>query len=163
MKKKVLVIGITMAAAGSEKAFLSFASKAIDYSRYEVDLLLAKKEGDFLEKIPKEIHVVEMGKMGEIFTLDRKNAFQMIKSNFLFENPLRAFSLLPYILKRLTSRTEERKTFAAHRIWLEMMKKMPMLQKEYDIALTDWALSAYPEFLYYFETGNTNNLTEFSD
>ena len=138
MKKKVLVIGITMAAAGSEKAFLSFASKAIDYSRYEVDLLLAKKEGAFLEKIPKEIHVVEMGKMGEIFTLDRKNAFQMIKSNFLFENPLRAFSLLPYILKRLTSRTEERKTFAAHRIWLEMMKKMPMLQKEYDIALAYW-------------------------
>lgn len=36
-------------------------------------------------------------------------------------------------------------------------------QKEYDIALTDWALSAYPEFLYYFETGNANNLTDFSD
>lgn len=36
-------------------------------------------------------------------------------------------------------------------------------QKEYDIALTDWALSAYPEFLYYFETGNSNNINGFSD
>ena len=138
MKKKVLVIGITMAAAGSEKAFLSFASRAIDYSRYEVDLLLAKKEGDFLEKIPKEIRVLEMGKMGEIFTLDRKNAFRMIKSHFLSENPFRVFTLLPYILKRLTARTEEQKTFNAHRIWLEMMKRMPTLEKEYDVALAYW-------------------------
>lgn len=36
-------------------------------------------------------------------------------------------------------------------------------QKEYDIALTDWALSYYPEFLYYFETGSANNITGFSD
>lgn len=138
MKKKVLVIGITMAAAGSEKAFLSFASRVIDYSRYEVDLLLAKKEGDFLEKIPKEIRVLEMGKMGEIFTLDRKNAFRMIKSYFLSENPFRVFALLPYILRRLTARTAEQKTFNAHRIWLEMMKRMPTLEKEYDIALAYW-------------------------
>ena len=36
-------------------------------------------------------------------------------------------------------------------------------RKEYDIALTDWALSAYPEFLYHFETGNKNNINGFSD
>ena len=36
-------------------------------------------------------------------------------------------------------------------------------QKEYDIALTDWALSAYPEFLYFFETGHKNNINGFSD
>ncbi|MBE6664820.1 MAG: glycosyltransferase [Ruminococcaceae bacterium] len=138
MKKKVLVIGITMAAAGSEKSFLSFASHAIDYSRYDVDLLLAKKEGDFLERIPKEIHVLEMGEMGEIFLLDRKNAFRMIGKNFLSKNPLRIVSLLPYILRRLTSRKAEQKAFAAHRIWLEMMKTMPRVEKEYDIALAYW-------------------------
>ena len=127
MKKKVLVVGITMAAAGSEKAFLSFASHAIDYNRYDVDLLLAKKEGDFLDRIPKEIRVLEMDEMGEIFTLDRKNAFQMIGKHFLARNPFRLFSVLPYILKRLTSRDADIKTFAAHRIWLKMMKKMPGL------------------------------------
>ena len=138
MKKKVLVIGITMAAAGSEKAFLSFASHAIDYNNYDVDLLLAKKEGDFLERIPREIHVLEMGEMGNIFLLDRKNAFQMIGKYFLSKNPLRMISLFPYILKRLVSRDTENKTFAAHRIWLEMMKTMPNMEKEYDIALAYW-------------------------
>ena len=46
MKKKMLIVGITMAAAGSEKSFLSFAG-SLDYDKYEVDLLLAKKTGDF--------------------------------------------------------------------------------------------------------------------
>lgn len=138
MKKRVLVIGITMAAAGSEKSFLSFASHAIDFSRYDVDLLLAKKEGDFLEKIPKEIHVLEMGEMGEIFLLDRKSAFRMIGKHFLSKNPLRIAFLLPYVLKRLTSGNADQKAFAAHRIWLEMMKTMPNVKKEYDIALAYW-------------------------
>lgn len=137
MKKKMLVIGITMAAAGSEKSFLSFANYAIDYSEYEVDLLLAKKEGDFLDKIPKEIHIIEMGEMGEIFLLDRKNAVSMIKK-YLLRNPFRIFSLFPYALKRLTCKDDKQKTFAAQRIWLEMMKKMPVFEKEYDIALAYW-------------------------
>lgn len=36
-------------------------------------------------------------------------------------------------------------------------------KNEYDVALVDWSLSAYPEFLYYFETGNKNNINGFSD
>ena len=135
--KKILVIGITMAAAGSEKSFLSFASHAIDYKKYEVDLLLARKEGDFLDKVPKEIHVMEMGEMGEIFLLDRNNAAMMIKK-YLLRNPFRIFSILPYAIRRLTAKDLPEKTFAAQRIWLEMMKKMPVLEKEYDIALAYW-------------------------
>ena len=138
MKKKVLIIGITMAAAGSEKAFLSFASHSIDYQKYEVDLLLAKKEGDFLDRIPNEVRVLEMGKMGEIFLLDRKNAFSLIWKHFLSQNLFRMISLLPYILKRFYAKDSEQKTFAANRIWLEMMKSMPVMEKEYDIALAYW-------------------------
>ena len=98
MKKRILVIGITMAAAGSEKSFLSFVSHAIDYSRYDVDLLLAKREGDFLDRIPKEIRVLEMGDMGEIFLLNKKNAFSTILKYGVFKNPAHAVSLLPYII-----------------------------------------------------------------
>ena len=138
MKKKILVIGITMAAAGSEKSFLSFATHAIDYNQYEVDLLLAKKEGDFLEKIPKEIRVLDMGDMGEIFLLNRKNASSIIIRRYLAKNPFRAFSLAPHMLKRLFARNADSKTFAAQRMWLELMKKMPVFEKEYDIALAYW-------------------------
>jgi len=36
-------------------------------------------------------------------------------------------------------------------------------KKEYDLALTDWAISDYPEFLYHFETNSPNNVVGFSD
>ena len=138
MKKRVLIIGITMAAAGSEKSFLSFASHAIDYNKYDVDLLLAKREGDFLDRIPKEIHVLDMGESGELFLLDKKNAFSLITKYGLRRNPVRIATLLPYIIRRLISRSTEARTFAAHRLWMKLMDFMPPLEKQYDIALAYW-------------------------
>ena len=138
MKKRILVIGITMAAAGSEKSFLSFARHAIDYDRYDVDLLLAKKSGDFLSMLPKQIRVLEMGEDGEIFLIDRNNAARIIMRRYLNKNPFRAFCLLPHIIKRKTARTDAERDFASNRIWVELLKKMPALDGEYDIALAYW-------------------------
>ncbi len=138
MKQKILVIGITMAAAGSEKSFLSFARHAIDYEKYEVDLLLAKKTGDFLSALPKEIRVLEMGEMGEIFLIDHANASKIILRRYLSKNPFRAFCLVPHIVKRITAKTPAEKDFASNRIWVELLKKMPMLDGEYDAALAYW-------------------------
>lgn len=36
-------------------------------------------------------------------------------------------------------------------------------QREYDLALTDWAISEYPEFLYNFTTNSKNNIFGFSN
>ena len=138
MKQKMLIIGITMAAAGSEKSFLSFARHAIDYDQYEVDLLLAKKTGDFLSQIPKNIRVLEMGKEGEIFLINRDNAARIIARRYLLKNPLRAFSLLPHIIKRKTAKTAAEKDFASNRMWSELLKKMPAWDTEYDVALAYW-------------------------
>ncbi len=138
MKKKILVIGITMAAAGSEKSFLSFARHAIDYNKYEVDLLLAKKTGDFLSALPKEIHVLEMGKEGEIFLIDHGNASKIIAKRYLLQNPLRVCHLIPHVIRRITAKTPAEKDFASNRIWCELLKKMPPLEKEYDAALAYW-------------------------
>ena len=138
MKKRVLIIGITMSAAGSEKSFLSFATHAIDYNRYDVDLLLAKREGDFLDRIPKEIRVLDMGDMGELFLLDRKNAFSLIVKYGIYKHPACALSLLPYIIRRMTVSSIEAKTFAAHRIWMKLMALMPEFEKPYDVALAYW-------------------------
>ncbi len=138
MKKKVLVIGITMAAAGSEKSFLSFARHAIDYDQYEVDLLLAKKTGEFLSQLPREIRVLEMDESGEFFLIHRGNAKQIIMKRYLLKNPLRAFSLLPELLKRKMAKTDAERDFASNRIWVKLLETMPALEREYDIALAYW-------------------------
>lgn len=138
LKKKMLIIGITMAAAGSEKSFLSFAKTAIDYEKYEVDLLLAKKTGDFLSEIPKEIRVLEMDAGGDIFLIDKNNATSIIMREHLLKNPLRAFSFLPYYIAVKKAKDEPVRTYAAHRLWLHVMSSMKSMDAEYDVALAFW-------------------------
>jgi len=135
MKKKMLIIGIMMNAAGTEKSFLSFAEK-IDYNKYEVELLLAKRDGAFLGLVPPQIKVAEMGGYGEIFTINKNNAFSVIKKLYLRKNPFFVLSLLPHIINM--KRGEPVRTYAAHRIWLELMKKMPLHAGEYDVAIAYW-------------------------
>lgn len=137
MKKRILVIGITMAAAGSEKSFLSFAN-TIDYEKYDVDLLLARKTGDFLPLVPEKIRILEMGALGELFEIDRKNARDIIMRKYLLKNPFRGFGLFSHLIKIKRAKNPEQRSFAANRMWLSMMEKMPDFPGEYDIALAYW-------------------------
>ena len=56
-KIKLLIVGIIMNCAGTEKSFLAFAN-TIDYDRYDVTLLLARREGKLIDKIPPQIRVI---------------------------------------------------------------------------------------------------------
>ncbi len=138
MKKKMLIIGITMAAAGSEKSFLSFAKNAIDYDEYDVDLLLAKKTGDFLSQVPKEIRILEMGVGGDFFLIDKNNAVGILLRDYLLKNPWRIFSFLPYYMAVKTAKDKKERSFAAHRMWLHAMQSMKNVEEEYDVALAFW-------------------------
>lgn len=138
MKKKMLIIGITMAAAGSEKSFLSFAKTAIDFEKYDVDLLLAKKTGDFLGEVPKNIRILEMETGGDFFLIDKNNAVSTIMREHLLRKPWKVFSFLPYYIAVKKAKTEPAHTYAAHRLWLHVMASMPPFSKEYDVALAFW-------------------------
>ena len=43
------------------------------------------------------------------------------------------------------------------------MYKVKLNKNDYDMVLTKWALSSYPEFLYYFETNTEKNYSGFSN
>ena len=90
--KKMLIVGITMSAAGTENSFVNFA-KHIDFSQWQVDLLLAKREGDFLDLIPKEINVLDMGEDGELFVLSKDNSKAVI-NGFYQNRPFKMFKLI---------------------------------------------------------------------
>ena len=131
-KQKLLIIGITMNSAGTEKSFLSFAN-CLDYDRFDVDLLLAKKEGAFMPLIPKQINIIEMEKYGDMFLLSGKNAASTILRCFFKENPLILFEILPYFLKIILSR--KKRSAAATKMWCDLMKRhFP----EFDAAIAYW-------------------------
>ena len=56
-KKKILFVYGWMGLGGSTTSLLSLLSN-LDYSRYDVDLLLYRKDGPYLDDIPKEVHLL---------------------------------------------------------------------------------------------------------
>ena len=136
MKQKLLIIGIVMNSAGTEKSFLSFA-EALDYSRFDVDLLLAKKVGDFLSLIPKEINVIEMPDCGEMFLLSAKNAAKTIFNSLIKKKPWIAFEVFPYFVRLLCSSGCKRADIATA-LWCKLLKYFPSVEKEYDAAVAYW-------------------------
>ena len=133
--KKMLIVGITMSAAGTENSFINFA-RHIDYNQWQVDLLLAKREGDFLDLIPKEINVLDMGEDGELFVLSKDNSKAVI-NGFYQNRPFKMFKLFPTLLGISLSKGEK-KTYKKNNLWIKMMKEMAPVDKEYDLAIGYW-------------------------
>ena len=133
--KKMLIVGITMSAAGTENSFINFA-RHIDFSQWQVDLLLAKREGDFLDLIPKEINVLDMGEDGELFVLSKDNSKAVI-NGFYQNRPFKMFKLFPTLLGISLSKGEK-KTYKKNNLWIKMMKEMAPVDKEYDLAIGYW-------------------------
>jgi len=135
-KIKLLMLGIIMNPAGTEKSFLSFLS-CLDFQRFDVTLLLAKREGLLLDQIPPQVHVQVMEKYGDMFLLSGKNAAKTLINCFVKENPLTLFEIFPYFVKTFFSRGEKRSAEAT-KMWLHFMQKMPAIKEEYDVAVAYW-------------------------
>ena len=58
MKKKLLFTAYSLGLGGIETALVNLLNK-LDYSKYEVTLILEKKEGIFLDEIPSNVKVLE--------------------------------------------------------------------------------------------------------
>ncbi|MCI8387772.1 MAG: glycosyltransferase [Clostridiales bacterium] len=136
MKTKLLIVGITMNCAGTEKSFLSFLS-CLDFERFDVTLLLAKREGLLLDQLPKQVKVVIMEKYGDLFLLSGRNAARTLFNCFVKENPLTLFEIFPYFIGSALTRGAKRASIA-YRMWVHFMQKMPEIKDEYDVAVAYW-------------------------
>lgn len=136
MKRRMLIVGITMALAGTEKSFLNFI-KNIDRNEWDITLLLAKKTGRLLNEIPDYVTVNEIDKYGEIFLLDKSNYKKIIINNYLKANPLNLFKIIPDFFRILFSKTDK-KTYAKNRLWLKLMNILPEITDEYDLTISYW-------------------------
>ena len=135
-KIKLLIVGIIMNCAGTEKSFLAFAN-ALDYGRYDVTLLLAKKEGRLLGEIPKQIKVVTMDqRYADLFLLSGANSVKTMWNCFVKRNPLTLFEMFPYVAELILF--PKRREAAATRLWCHMMKKMPAVDGKYDVCAAYW-------------------------
>ena len=57
MKKKVLFIINEMINGGGQRSLINLL-ELMDYNRFEVDLLLFKEQGEFMDIIPEQVNLV---------------------------------------------------------------------------------------------------------
>lgn len=135
MKEKMLIVGITMPAAGTERAFLRYAA-SLDPEKTDATLLLARKEGALLAQIPTFVRVEEMGKGAGIFSLRRENAVKTLIKELILPHPLRALGAVRFLPGLLFG---AKKRLAAERLWVYAMRVcMPPLPETYDTAVAFW-------------------------
>ena len=80
MKKRLLFTAYSMGLGGIETALCNLLNR-LDYKKYEVTLILEKKEGIFLDQIPKQVEVLEYKISDDKFVPLRKikNRLKLIK------------------------------------------------------------------------------------
>ena len=107
--KKLLFTAYSLDVGGIETALVNLLQR-LDYKKYEVTLILEKKEGIFLDQIPKEVQVMEYKISNHSFILFRKiysshlhlpsffNNFTFIFDLHIFTNYFLCTSPQPFLL-----------------------------------------------------------------
>lgn len=128
MKKTILFVMNKLICGGAEKSLISLL-ETIDYTKYEVDLLLFKREGLFLDKVPKQVKLLEVPSGYKYFDMPiRKAIIDSTKNK-------RIDIALSRILAGYIFRSEKNKARCEQRAWKYVSKSMGKISKEYDAAI----------------------------
>lgn len=128
MKKKLLFIIPNLNSGGAEKALLSLL-QTLDFDKYEVDLLLFKKEGIFLNQLPKEVHLLPEPQNYKYFDMPLVQAVTELISKLKFKIVFYRLAAI-YIYK-----TEKVPTVREQKVWSFMKNVLHNLDKDYDVAI----------------------------
>lgn len=128
MKKKILFVINNLNCGGAEKALISLL-ETIDYSKYDVDLLLFKQEGVFMSKIPNKVNLLPAPGNYKYFDMSVKKAILESIKKFRFDVAFARVGSV-YIFK-----TEKSKAVLEQRVWKYLSKGIDKLDTEYDVAI----------------------------
>lgn len=140
--KKVLILAMSLRIGGAEKALVNLLH-SLDYSRWDIDLLLFQKRGAFFGQIPESVHV-----LNDIWQIDV--LYQSFHETFR-ESDIPRLGSAVLSAKRYfyTARSAAKyRQFDQMRIqrWIRYYRKLiPDLDKQYDLAIA----YAGGETLYY--------------
>jgi len=132
MKKKILIAASNLTCGGKEKSLVSLL-QAIDYHKFEVDLLLTNmnKGGDFyLEFIPKSVKILFFPDKYKWIFLQKENFFAIGK-NALGIN-LNYLKMLFYTAKGIICKNM---AIERQKMWISCSKAINLFNEKYDVAI----------------------------
>ncbi|MBX9888371.1 MAG: glycosyltransferase [Flavobacteriaceae bacterium] len=128
MKKKIVFVIPSLDAGGGEKSLVNLLN-CLDFTLYDVDLILFKKQGIFLNSVPKEVTIISIQGDYIHFT---KNVFRSILA---FTIRLKIVLALHRILFFLKSRRIKNSAQAEQYTWNNLSKSIAPFPKKYDQAI----------------------------
>ncbi len=127
-KKDILFIMNNLQSGGAEKALVSLL-QTIDYSKYNVDLLLLKNKGVFLNQLPKEVTLLQAPIAYSYFDMSIVTAFfQCIRKG-------KFTTLVNRILAISVLKTEKNPAVREQKMWRYLSPCLDKMAKKYDVAI----------------------------
>ncbi|WNQ12689.1 glycosyltransferase [Paenibacillus aurantius] len=128
MKQKLLFVMNNLNCGGAEKALVSLF-ETLDYTRFEVDLLLFKQEGMFMAQLPRQVRLLPEPKEFRYYDMPIQQA---VLGSLKSGRPDITLSRLRagYVFK-----SEKNSVRCEQRVWKYIAKSLPQLEKTYDIAV----------------------------
>ncbi len=123
MKKKLLFIMPALGSGGAEKALITLLN-LFDYSRYDVDLFLFRRQGLFLPNVPEQVNIIDGGNDYALFD---GSASACIKANVKKLKFSSAANRIKYA-KALAGGNKEA-------VWSCIKKALAKTDKHYDVAV----------------------------
>ena len=126
--KKMLFIMSNLNCGGAEKALVSLL-KTIDYSKYEVDLLLFRHEGIFLKQVPEEVNILPEPFGYKYYDMSSIKAIkELLKQGRIGDAIRRIKAIFIYKSEKDTYR-------CGQKVWPYVSKMFGKLNKKYDVAI----------------------------
>ncbi len=123
LKKTLLFIIPSLCSGGAEKSLITLLS-LLDYKKYDVDLLVFRREGLFLPNVPEKVNIIDGG---EEYALFDGPASAYIKNSLKFMNISKAVNRIKY--SKAVSGGNRKAT------WKFLKKALPRIDKAYDAAI----------------------------
>jgi glycosyltransferase involved in cell wall biosynthesis len=130
MKKDIVFVIPNLTAGGGEKSLVSLLN-VMDYSLYNVDLILLSKQGNFFyHQVPKEVNLIYIEAADyQMFIKNLKDFFKIALKKLRFKL---AYHRLVYTIKNYFIKNH---ALAEQKSWKDIKSTIPVFEKEYDTAI----------------------------
>jgi glycosyltransferase involved in cell wall biosynthesis len=130
--KKILISSYDMEVGGVERSLISMLGN-IDNSRYKIDLMLFKHQGDFMSQLPKNLNLLTEVPQYSTF---RKSIEETFRDKHYSIGFSRILSKIRTNLVNKTKKLKEPGYFQMQMMWKYALPFLPEIKEEYDVAIS---------------------------
>ncbi|KWU54361.1 glycosyltransferase [Bacillus mycoides] len=131
-KKRILITSFDMEVGGVERSLIGLLN-TIDYSKYDIDLMLFKHEGGFFSLLPKEPNLLEELQQ---YTTFRKSIKQILQEGYFSIGVTRIIGKIMGVMHGRYINSKEPGYFVIQYGWRISLPFLPKLREEYDVAIS---------------------------